>query len=179
VTGVKRLLAIAAALALVFAFVVPAYANVHTVDPDKRSSDTDISFTFDLPIELQVKHACWAELKGWYGDDTQKESFNLGSISPGDSAFDRARLVVKSNDDFSKSFSWTNLAWVPEDNKGPYPDLIPVVSIDGQTRTSPFALTSVSPGESYDPISIGFANVPWTAHSGSYVGTITISISQE
>ncbi len=175
----KKLPAVAAAVALLFVLVVPAYAEVHPSSQGKQRSDKAVSVTFDLPIQLEVEHACWVELIGWYGEDTQKEGFDLGKISPGSSAVDRGRLLVKSNDDFSKSFGWTNLTWVPEGDKGPYPDLVPVVSIGGQPRTSPFAATNVPAGEWYEPIRVGIEPVPWTAHPGSYVGTLTISIAQE
>ena len=175
----KKLPVFAAAVAFAFAFVVPAHAEVHPADPSKRHSDKDISVTFDLPIQLKVKHACWVEFRGWYGENTQKEGFDLGNISPGSPAFDRGRLLVKSNDDFSRTFGWTNLAWEQEGNEGPYPDLVPIVSIGGQPRTSPFTVTGIPAGEWYEPVRIDVANLPWTTHPGSYLGKLTVSVSQE
>ena len=177
----KKLLVLVVALAVVLLFAAPAFATPQT----SCVWDQDASLEFSLPINLQVENALWAEFQEGPGEGqgAQKDSLDLGPVCPEEEACDDGVLVVKSNDDFYKTFTWTNLEWqaIGEDSfEGPFPAINAAdldVTVDGSPVTSGFATYELM-GEQSEAIELCYTP-DWTHHAGTYAGTMLVSILQE
>jgi hypothetical protein len=183
VTELKKLLVLVAALALVLVFAAPAFANVHEQCGGVNEVD-DVTLAFELPIQVQINHALWAEFQTAAGQ--QKDGLTI-NVCPGEgSVRDGGFLVIKSNDDFTKTFTWTDLVWDDEVIYGEGPDTIPAADLlvkEGPTPSTMVPVTQgvpipVAMGEVREPLSVSYA-ADWTHHAGAYNGTMGITIMQE
>jgi len=195
----RKSLALVIAVVFLLVTCVPALATVITAvgpcgvfeqdtppqsPPAQQNDEQSVSKT--LPIRVDIVHSLYLNTLD-KETGAQKDSLDLGNVSPlagyvdplGKGGVDGIDIHVKSNDEWVKHISWTNLDGVQGDDAEGSVILAGRldVRLDGVSIETPHDSALHQEHESVENLTITF-NPVWCEEAGEYRGAVCIRITQ-